>query len=98
MVPAGQRAVAAGLLAAIAAPLLLNACDAFHVVPFFAVPFPLLSVSSAAWIAAPFAMTLLALVIGEALPSGDARPSRDALPPRAGARSRNGASAPSEER
>ncbi len=95
--PGGRRAMAAGLLATIAAPLLLNACDAFHVLPFFAVPFPLLSVSSAAWIAAPFAMTLLALVIRDELPSGDAQPSRPALPPRADARSRNGEPVPSEE-
>ena len=96
--PGGRHAMAAGLLATIAAPLLLNACDAFHVLPFFAVPFPLLLVSPAAWVAAPFAMTLLALVIGDALSSGDVQPSHDALPPRAGARSRNGAPAPSEER
>lgn len=91
MVPAGRRAMAAGLLVVMAAPLLLNACDVFHVVPFFAVPFPLLSASPAAWIAGPFAMTLLALVIHDELPPCDERLSR------ACERSQNGLSELSDE-
>lgn len=92
-----RRAVAAGLLTTIVAPMLFNVCSAFHVIPFFAVSFPLLSAAPFAWTVAPFATALLVLMIRDALPACGVQSPRDELPSYVDARSQNSSPVSSDE-